>query len=214
MSLLLQQGFSEAANSASISIWDATGIYNAQTNLTGYGAPNPLSTAVTAAQFTFTFDDIANPMILNLVVANGVVTSGTFTDNLGNVTAIDLAEYNINLFPFTQVQPINLPASLFVSGATSFSDQYVTIQYQISVGSSDYTSTETWLMSANACCCLQKAWYKYAIGECQRQEPMKIQDAINGLNAANAVADLTTARESIVRLNQLCSACGCGCSGH
>ena len=125
MSLLLQQGFSEAASSASISIWDATGIYNAQTNLTGYGAPNPLSTAVTAAQFTFTFDDIANPMILNLVVANGVVTSGTFTDNLGNVTAIDLAEYNINLFPFTQVQPINLPASLFVSGATSFSDQYV-----------------------------------------------------------------------------------------
>jgi hypothetical protein len=214
MSLLLQQSLFEAQDSTLISFSDPTGVYDAVNNPGGYGAPNVLSSAITSVQLTITFDEVPSPTILSLVVVTGTVTSGTFTDALGNVSPIVLTDLNLSSFPFQKGAPIELPASLFVPAATFFEDQYITIEYIVSDGTTDYVSTEKWLLSQNACCCLKKAWYKFSIGQCQRQDPMKIQDAINGLNAANDVADYLTAKESLVRLKQLCSNCGCGCGGH
>jgi hypothetical protein len=42
---------------------------------------------------------------------------------------------------------------------------------------------------------------------------MEIQNALNGLNAATAVADYVTGRKSLKRLKKLCCDCGCGCGG-
>jgi len=213
MAFELKQCLVEAQNSTQVSFYDSTGVYNAVTNPTGYGAPNVASSAITSAEIRFTFDLIANPILVNFVIASNVVTSATKTDQLGNVTSLDLTEFNISAFPFPQNSPIVFPASFFIGSATVIEDQYVQVDYTISDGSVEYDSNVVYLLNQNACCCLQKAWYKYSIGQCQKQQPMEIQNALNGLNAATAIADYVTGRKSLKRLKKLCCDCGCGCGG-
>ena len=213
MAFELKQSLVEAQNATLLTFWDSTGVYDAITNPTGYGAPNIASNTVTSAQIIFRFDEISNPITVDFVIAAGVVTGATRTDQLGNVTVLDLAEYNISAFPFPQNSPIEFPADFFIGKATIIPDQYVEVEYTISDGSLEYKSTITWLLNQLACCCLKQAWYKYSIGECQKQKPTEIQNALNGLNAATSIGDFVTGRKSIKRLNKLCCDCGCGCGG-
>lgn len=213
MAFELKQCLVEAQNATELSFYDNSGVYNAVSNPTGYGSPNVESTAITNAELSFQFDDINNPIVVSFEISSGTVTSATVTNQLGVTSEMDLTEYNISAFPFPQNSPIVFPAAFFDGNATIIPDQYVQVTYVISDGTTEYTSIETFLLNQIACCCLQKAWYKYAIGECQKQQPMEIQNALNGLNAATAIADYVTGRKSLKRLTNLCCACGCGCGG-
>jgi hypothetical protein len=212
MAFQLKQSLFELANALMINFWDSTGVYNASTNTTGYGAPNIESSAVTQAIITFKFDDIANPMVMTLTIASNVVTAGTFLDALGNTIDITdtLADYNISVFPFPQSSPIELPPILFQVSPLSYEDQYLTITYSITNGVDTYDSTQVWLLNANSCCCLAKGWRDWADGGCDIKRVTDIQNAMNGLNAQTAIGDIQAGRISIARLKKLCCDCGCG----
>ena len=212
MALTLKQSLFELANATMLNFWDSTGVYNVSTNPTGYGAPNIESSAITQATISFKFDGTANAMLLDLTVASNVVTAGLFTDALGNIIDITatLSDYNISVFPFPQSSPIALPPILFQVSPLTYEDQYVQVTYTINDGFDSYATTQQWLLIANGCCCLAKGWRDWAQGGCSIEKVTDIQNAMNGLNAQNAVGDIESAKISIERIHKLCCDCGCG----
>lgn len=217
MSLIPRLCLSEAGNASQITVADATGTYDVDTNPGGFGAPNPDSSAITSAQMVFQFDEIEEPIIIDFVITaaspgpGGVVVSATKTDQLGVVTSLDLADYNIDLFPFPENDPMAFPADFFFPDAASFPDQYVSVSYTLSDGIETETNDQTFLLNQISCCCLQKSWLKYAEGKCNDTDPIKIQNAMYGLVAENAVGNLAAARNELKILKKLCAGCGCGC---
>ena len=209
---------SEASDASFLALYDSTGEYDAISNPDGYGFPNPAKDSITSVQLVFKFDDIPNNIVLDFVTEpdplsdNAIVVSGTKTDQLGNVTELDLSLYGINLFPFPLHFPVTLPASFFFPNALAFDDQYVEVTYTVSTGLVTATNVFTFLLNQNSCCCLQKSWLKVSQGKIDDSLPIKIQNAVNGLAAQNAVGNIAGARNEIVILKKLCASCGCGCS--
>lgn len=208
----------QAGDASSLSLFDSTGDYDALSNPDGYGFPNPEKDSITSVQLVFKFDDIPNNIILDFVAEpdplsdNAIVVSGTKTDQLGNVTELDLSLYGINLFPFPKNDPVTFPASFFFPNALAFDDQYVEITYTVSSGIVAGTNKQTFLLDQNSYCCLQKSWLKFSEGKIGDSLPMKIKNAVSGLVAQNAVGNIAGARSEIVILKKLCASCGCGCS--
>ena len=217
MSLIPRLCLSEAGNASKISIADSTGVYDADDNTGGFGTPNIAASAITSAQMIFQFDEIEEPITVDFVITigspstEGVVVSATKTDQLGNVESLDLAQYNIDVFPFPLNDPIVFDADFFFPNALSFPDQYVSVTYTLSDGIETESNDQTFLLNQVSCCCLQKAWLKYAEGKCNDTDPIKIQNAMNGLVAENAVGNLAAARNELKLLKKLCAGCGCGC---
>lgn len=215
MSITPKIRLSEAGNATIISIYDSTGTYNQYTNTGGYGTPNPESSAIISAQMVFKFDEIDQNIIVDFAIGAGspsgaVVTSATKTDQLGNVEELELADYNIDVFPFPSDNPIEFPVYFFFPPATAFSDQYVSVTYTVSDGIETEANIMTFLLDQVSCCCLQKKWLKYAEGKCNDVDPIKVQNAMNGLMAENAVGNLAAARNELKLLKKLCGGCGCG----
>ena len=121
-----------------------------------------------------------------------------------------LSDYNISVFPFPQSSPIALPPILFQVSPSTYEDMYVQITYTINNGVDSYTTTQQWLLIANGRCCLAKGWRDWAQGGCSIEKVTDIQNAMNGLNAQNAVGDIESAKISIERIHKLCCDCGCG----
>jgi len=217
VSLIPRLCLSEAGNASKISIADSTGVYDADDNTGGFGTPNPDASAITSAQMIFQFDEIEEPITVDFVITigspstEGVVVSATKTDQLGNVESLDLAQYNIDVFPFPLNDPIVFDADFFFPDALSFPDQYVSVTYTLSDGIETESNDQTFLLNQVSCCCLQKAWLKYAEGKCNDTDPIRIQNAMNGLVAENAVGNLAAARNELKLLKKLCAGCGCGC---
>lgn len=215
MALDLSQSLLETQDSSTIKLWDSTGVQVLSTNPGGYGGTNVDPNAIVQAQFTFKFDNVTPTTILDLVVASGTVTSGTFTNALGVVVDItdQLADLNISAFPFPQANPIELPATFFFT-TEYYGDQYVEVVYTVTDGIDSYSSTVMWLLDATSCCCVKKAWLDYADGGCKDESYIAKQNAMNGLQAQNAVGNYVAARETLDRLKKLCCNSGCnGCGG-
>jgi hypothetical protein len=213
MAFELKQGLFELANASQLNLWDSTGVYDVATNPTGYGSPNIATTDVTQATFAFKFDTINVTMLLDLRITTGTVTQVLFTNALGVIEDLTdvMGDYGIANFPAFQYSPITLPPILFNAGISSFGDQYVNILYTITNGVDVYTSDVNWLMNANACCCLAKAWRNDSEHNCQDRKAIPLQNSMNALNAQNAVGDIVAARKTLERIQKLC--CGCGCGG-
>lgn len=211
MALIPKICLTEAGDASYVQLYDSTGTYNAVSNPGGYGAPNPTSASITSSTIVFNFDTLAAPITIDLTISSGTVTSGTVTNQLGIVSVLDFSDYNISVFPFPSAPAIQFPANFFIPAATAIPDQYVTIYYTVSDGLDAWTNSFQFLLNAVSCCCLQKAWVKYAEGKCNDVDPIKIQNAMNGLVAENAVGNIAGAKNELKLLTKLCAGCGCGC---
>ena len=179
----------------------------------GFGSPNPDSTEMTSATQVYSFDKITGTTILNFVILSNAIQSVTKTDTLGNVTNLDLAEYNFINFPNTSATPWEFPASFF-GVSNTFADQYVTVTYTLSDGIETWTNATMFLLDQAACCCSQKAIARFADNDCKDSFPTRIVNALYGLKYQNAVGNYVAARKTITQLEKLCQDCGCGCGGN
>ena len=212
MALIPQLCIKESQNSTLLSINDNTGLY-ALDNVGGFGTPNPDSSTITSARMVFAFDKIVGTTILDFIIDTNVIQSVTKSDTLGNVTDLDLAEYDFDAFPNTSATPWVFPANFFGVN-TVFLDQYVTVTYTLSDGSESWTTITMVLLDQAGCCCSQKAIARFADNDCKDVFPTRIINALYGLKYQNAVGDYVAARKTITQLEKLCQDCGCGCGGN
>jgi hypothetical protein len=204
MAIIPQLSILESQNASLLSIYD---------NTSGFGSPNPDSNAMTSATMVFSFDKITGTTILNFVIFFNTIMSVTKTDTLGNVTNLDLAEYDFMNFPNTSATAWEFPASFF-GVSNTFADQYLTVTYTLGDGSETWTNATMFLLDQAACCCSQKAIARYADNDCKDSFPTKIVNALYGLKYQNAVGNYVAARKTITQLEKLCQDCGCGCGGN
>jgi hypothetical protein len=204
MAIIPQLSILESQNATLLSIYDDT---------SGFGSPNPDSTAMTSATQVYSFDKITGTTILNFVILLNVIQSVTKTDTLGNVTNLDLAEYNFVNFPNTSATPWEFPASFF-GVSNTFADQYLTVTYTLGDGSETWTNATMFLLDQASCCCSQKAIARFADNDCKDTFPTRIVNALYGLKYQNAVGNYVAARKTITQLEKLCQDCGCGCGGN
>ena len=199
----------ESDNAQILSIYDNTGVYDAVTNVGGFGTPNPEINDVTGATLIFDFDDIDGVVQIDFVIAAGVVTSAQKTDQLGNVETLDLADYNISAYPFPQNSLVEFPASFFFPNATSFEDQFVKITYQVEGASFDEQTVCEYLLYKKAECCKKKHIAKFSEEKCGSPFPTELSNAFTALLYQTSNGQTTNARNTLKLLKKLCKGCKC-----
>lgn len=211
MALEPKISISETDDSSKILLWDSTGVYSTPDNEGGFGAPNPEINDVTSVELRFQFDLISNPLIFNFIVLNGVVQSGEFIDELGNVNQIDLNDLNVSAYPFPENSKVEIASTFINPNMATFADQYVEITYSVTALGNTDSQEKIFLLDKASCCCLKKAVATNAGEKCGNIDTIEIFNAATALQWQNSNGYMDKARETIKLLNKLCKGCGCGC---
>ena len=84
---------------------ETTGVYNVVTNPTGYGTPNPLSSAITRAviEFKLPSSNYENSILFDFTIVNNAITAATRTNEFGNTTNVFSILPN-TAFPFVSFE--------------------------------------------------------------------------------------------------------------
>jgi len=99
MALDLKYCFAEQCDCKEVLFNDNTGVYSATANLTGYGAPNVESSAITQATMELTPMGYESSILFTFTIASNVITAATRTDEFAVVTDV-LSLLNSTVFPF------------------------------------------------------------------------------------------------------------------
>lgn len=177
---------------ASILLKELTGAYNALLNITGWGAPNPLTSDATAWSIIVT-------------APNGSIT--TISNPVGLPTSNNDLEYIITSSALGITSSV-IPDGLYV------------IEYKATIASVVYTTgTKYFLFTCNLDCCIAKMFAKIATSTDCACDSTIIKNALyasallEGLKASAACGNTTSINSLLTKLNTICgftdSDCGC-----
>jgi len=207
---------------AGISVYDATGTYNALSNPGGYGLPlGPAVNDVTTVTITLNYRDFGTTLVYVFTVASGVITACTLS--LGGATPVDIfTALTSTVWPFAEELPFDLTADYGVEIPT-FVDDIYSVTYQIegdtvAPEAFDFSTLANLPVTCNTQLCADKKWASIdATCECKSEkynEVMYIQSLIYQTISATTIGDLTGALAALGQAKQKCDTtdCGCGCS--
>jgi len=169
---------------------ETTGVYDADLNVGGYGAPNPVVGDATTWSIIVTLTDD---------------TIVTITDPVGLPTSNGDLEYEIT------AEALDLDI---------ISDGLYTIEYTVTVGATTYTSgTQYFLFTCNIECCIDKMFAKIPSTSCECDSTV-IKNALYaralllGLKANANCGDADVINDLLTKLNKICgfSESNCGCN--
>ncbi len=193
MSLLLKFSVCSSCNCSEIDFSELTGVYNASTNTTGYGTPNP-----DPEDFIF--------------------SSITITDPNGIENTIDTSEVGLPTDDTSFGYTITSDA-LYGLTDSKFIDGIYTLVYTIedNVGTT-YTQTGYFGITCNANSCknllLQKV-INSCCDDCKSNDFNNYLTALvlcNGLEASISIGDITAFNKQLSIINKLCQSMGCNCN--
>tara|TARA_R110000765_G_scaffold277048_2_gene375047 strand:+ start:749 stop:1315 length:567 start_codon:yes stop_codon:yes gene_type:complete len=177
----------QSSNCKAINFTETTGVYNASTNLTGWGAPNELTTDATAATLLITGPD------------------GTV------YTTIDL--FATSSYPKSDSTSVSIDASTVSPSLTSFADGAWEMTYSVTtdpITGATYTETITFFFHCQVDKCVTKLVAALDINDC-KCNPDRMNLALqakayaDSLNYSVGCGDLTGANEILTSLNKLCN---------
>lgn len=119
-------------NCSTLRIPETTGAYNASTNTTGWGAPNPALGDVTSATLSITLPDEEDAVDFDITAT---VTGATIVDGEFLLDELTMEDFDS-------------------SGA--FPDGIYDIVYTVTIGTTDYTYTAKVLFYCTVKCCIEK----------------------------------------------------------
>lgn len=208
MALVLNFKICKNTKCDSLSFIETTGIYNAATNPTGYGSPNP------TIQSSFTANDAV------LIITDPEGTVFTIDITAGNDLSLSAITDNFPTQDNSQFYTIT-PTVLSQSG--SFIDGVYEVKYTVKnlTGASGviYSMNKFFLVSCGVDCCVSKMFGKIAECSCECDDSL-IDNALlanvylKGLYAAAACGQKDKANQLIKNINKLCgnTTSGCGCN--
>lgn len=155
---------------------DTTGVYNSVSNPTGYGDPNMESSAVTMATITIISHGYITGYLFTLTIVAGEITGCTVTAPDGTITDI-FADLLAVVFPFTEAAPFTI-LNEWLGGEedSEFISNHYNFEYNVSNGTTTYTTDSDKLMVCAACCCIHNMQANLDPTECECQSE-KIENA-------------------------------------
>lgn len=148
---------SETTGCQEWAIVDSSGNYSvvAPINLTGYGAPNLASSAVTSATISVYKYGETVPYIFTFTIASNVITAATLTTPASVVTSI-FSLLTATVFPFSTASPFVLIADWLGYGTdSSFTSGAFYVEYNVTDGTTNYTTSVDQLMICTTDCCIR-----------------------------------------------------------
>lgn len=135
---------------------DTTGAYNAVSNPTGYGAPNPASTTVTTFQVICNWISAGTIVTYNFTVSSGTITVASVTDGEGTVYNC-LADLASTAFPIVDPNFLDLTDTFDDAIVLpTLADGQFKLTYKVVSASVPftYTTSTTFFRMVDLCCCL------------------------------------------------------------
>ena len=189
--LVLQFEVFQSSDCTQFTFKDTTGIYNAISNPTGWGAPNDdINTAQT-------------PTTLDITLPDGITTY-----------QIDLATTN-PLFPVDQPPDELLLDMSDIGGVAGdlVPDGVYTFVYTATAQSGSYTQTQVVGFTCQVCCCVQSMLKNIKSGcDCCNQDLMQIMEAqllLAGLQCQLACGNITEFNNTLAALQKICKMSNC-----
>jgi hypothetical protein len=217
MALELELEFTDYGTCANLYMIDQTGTYNAISNPTGYGTPNPSTTEVTDFTLTLVYNSLNNTEAeFVFEVTTGTITAATLSFASGAPTDI-LADLQSTSFPFTELNPFNFMRD-YGTTLPTLEDGIYTLEYEISGSDSGdpftYTATKTLPITCNTAACIKNIYLTAGINDeilnrayqAQKWLDIAVYNTEEG-NYANAVTALNRAAEIC---DEDINDCGCG----
>lgn len=175
-----------------LTVSDSTGLYDAVTNITGWGAPNPTRAGITSALLSVTLPDATTPVIDEEDV--------TATVQAAVADVFELQTYTLTDLGYT----------------TTILDGIYTITYVVVSGGTTYTLERQMLNFCNVKSCVQKMFSNYVIAlstcGCNSKDTQTVMNAYVLLKALmmHAVKGNLTEADSIrVKLETICTTNNC-----
>lgn len=198
---------------------DSTGVFNASTNVGGWGGSNPATTTVTTFQIICNWLSAGTTVTYNFTVSSGTITVASMIDTAGTTFNI-LSALTSTSFPFDSPDLFEL-TSVFGTAAklpTLEDGQFQIIYKVVGVNSGTaytYTTSTTFFRSVDLCCCLKELRLT-ADPNCDCND---VQAKVNRVEywLTNAICAAETGKPNETSLNyftkaqEICeSDCGCG----
>ncbi len=213
MSLILDQSIDEQSGCQEWHFVDETGSYSSD-NTGGYGSPNLASSAVTSATILVLQNGFTSGYTFTFTIASNVITAATLTGPNGDITTIT-SDLTSTVFPFTTVYPFVIIADWLGFGVDSqfVSDGYY-IEYNITDGTTTYTSSRDELITCLTCCCVRTMVSNLTDCSCEDEALQKATKAQIFLDSAVWAMENGEVDKSVNNLNVAKALCGdtnCNC---
>lgn len=197
-----------------ISIYDATGTYNAVTNPGGYGlSGGPAVNDVTGVVITVTPNFLATTLVYTLTILNGVITAATLS--IGGFAATNiLAALTSTVWPFSSTVPFLLFKE-YVDTPPVLIDDVVKVDYRITgtsgVDPFDFTTTSFQARTTDAECCVKEkfqALHPIQLDGDDYDNAVYLKGLLYKIEYAGRYGDLAGALDAFTELKRDCD-CGC-----
>lgn len=178
----------QESNCKAIKFTEKTGVYNAVSNTTGWGAPNETT-------------------------GDAVSATLTLTSPSGSVYSIDL--FTVSSFPKDDTKAsYSIDASLFDTSLTSFEDGYWETTYSVTTSTKTYSEKQTLFFHCKIDSCISKKVAALDVDDCECDHEtidavLRMKAYSDALSYAVGCGNLSAANEILKTLKRLCDCTSC-----
>lgn len=170
MALEILNSVSEADGCKSWDFVDTTGAYNDPDNLTGYGAPNTASSAVTGATIYILPYGYTTGWLFTFTILTNEITACTVTSPAGVVTNI-FSDLESVVFPFTTADPFVIIGEWLGFGEDSeLTSSVYNFEYKITGAAFEHVTDTDEVITCQVCCCVRNAEANLDATDCECQD--------------------------------------------
>jgi hypothetical protein len=209
MGVLLNFCLAEQCDCKTALFNDTTGVYDAVTNVGGWGAPNTLSSAITSATIEITPKGYILPIIFTFTIANDVITAATRTDEFGVVVNV-LPLLSSVVFPFFDFE-FNSELLYGSSPSSDLVDGSYLVTYECTNGTDTFLNQQWVFFTCLSKRCKDDTVVKGAAGHVTTENQIKIFLNYEYLLGGVSLGDKDFVDAQVDAMASLCLSCGCGC---
>jgi hypothetical protein len=188
---------------------DTTGVYLANVNDGGWGAPNTLTTDIIFARIQITPKGYIYPITFDFTIANDVITAATRMDEFGVVTNV-LPLLSSTVFPFFNFE-FNSELLFNASPSSDLADGSYLVTYECTDGADNFISQKWIFFTCLSKRCKDDTVVKGAAGHVTTENQIKIFLNYEYLLGGVSLGDKDFVDAQVDAMASLCLSCGCGC---
>lgn len=205
MALQLNYCVPQDCDCKSVSFSDTTGVYNASTNPTGYGAPNILTTDVISSTITFFSPNETQGIVFAFTILNNVITGATRTDVYGNTVNV-LADLPSTVFPFLDFI-FDSPLLYGIDAQADLLDGSWKVTYEIQTASQTYSYSGWVYLICQIKKCKEETMVGFTKGNVLRSSAIDLSLNYDSLINAVGLNNPTSVNNQVEILQSICTTC-------
>ena len=190
---------------------DTTGVYLANVNDGGWGAPNTLTTDIISATIEITPKGYITPILFTFTIVNDVITAATRMDEFGVVTNVfPLLSNQDKVFPFFNFE-FNSELLFNSSPSSDLSDGSYLVRYECTDGNYTFTNEQWVFFTCLSKRCKDDTVVRGAAGHVTTENQIKIFLNYEYILGGVSLGDKDFVDAQVDAMASLCLSCGCGC---